>query len=70
MPDASCEKSMHNTFMISTPSSQSLKTVIPYAVRFPLAFFLGVSAMVRPVEKNISAIIFNQLSFEEPLTVL
>jgi hypothetical protein len=56
--------------MISTPSSQSLKTVIPYAVRFPLAFFLGVSAMVRPVEKNISAIIFNQLSFEEPLTVL
>jgi hypothetical protein len=26
--------------------------------------------MVRPVEKNISAIGFDQLGFEEPLTVL
>jgi len=56
MLDAFSEKSMHNPFMIFLRSNQSSQSIVPYAVRLPLAFFLGVSAMVRPAENEISAI--------------
>jgi len=38
---------MHQRFVIFTPSPQCSQATISYAVRFPLAFFLGVSAIVR-----------------------
>jgi hypothetical protein len=46
-----------------------LHTVVPYAVRLPLAFFLGVSAIVRPVKEARLALRLHQSSFEEPFPV-
>jgi hypothetical protein len=51
------------------PISSMLHTVVPYAVRLPLAFFLGVSAIVRPVKKARLALRLHQSSFEEPFPV-
>jgi hypothetical protein len=51
------------------PISSMLHTIVPYAVRLPLAFFLGVSAIVRPVKEARLALRLHQSSFEKPFPV-
>jgi hypothetical protein len=52
MPDAFCANSQCIAHPHALPLTQCLKSIIYCATRLPLAFFFGVSAMVRSMDQR------------------